>query len=237
MILITFIGCTGVTYSIYSISNQLNEYHESASKYDGLREIYEKSAKASSPQNTHDELQKINKDYVGWIDISETTVNYPIVKGGDNEFYLTHNFYQDTDFAGAIFMDSQNSSGTLDKNTIIYGHNMKDKSMFGSLQNYLDQDFFEKHKNVTIKNLNDHTYIWEIFSVYETTKVDWMKTHFENNSDFTAFLKTIENRSIIQSKTEIKEDDTLLTLSTCTKSNDDRRLIIHAKLKKGRNVK
>lgn len=162
----------------------------------------------------------------------ETTVSYPIVKGGDNEFYLTHNFYQDPDFVGAIFMDYQNSTRTLDKNTIIYGHNMKDKSMFGSLKNYLDQNFYEKHQKLTLDYLNGHIYTWEIFSVYETNKVDWMITHFENNSDFASFLKSIKNKSVIQTKTEVREDDIILTLSTCTKNNDDERLIIHAKLKK-----
>ncbi len=128
-------------------------------------------------------------------------------------------------------MDSQNSLKNLDKNTIIYGHNMKDKSMFGSLNNFLDQDFYENHKRFTLDtHLTEHTYTWDIFSVYETTNLNWMKTKFQSNDDFLSFLDSINKSSDIKTKTHIKEEDYILTLSTCTRSNSDERLIIHAKL-------
>jgi sortase B len=228
------IGFGGVTYSIYSIYCLNNKYQESASKYDDIRKIYQKSTQTSSQKNikNHNELLNINEDYVGWIDISGTSINYPIVKGEDNEFYLKHNFYREKDFSGAIFMDYRNSLEDFDRNTIIYGHNMKDKSMFSILSSYLDKSFYEKHTSLTMEIPHESTFKWEIFSAYKTKNVDWMKTSFESEDEFASFLDSITKNSIFHSKTKFEEGDIILTLSTCTENNNDERMVIHAKLNK-----
>ena len=185
---------------------------------------------SDSPGINHDKLLKINEDYVGWLDILGTSVSYPIVKGEDNKFYLKHNFFRERDFVGSIFMDYQNSKVGLDKNTIIYGHNMKDKSMFGSLKSYLDEEFYKKHKYLTFTLPNNQTYKGFIFSVYSTNKVEWLKTDFRESVDFASYLGSIKNQSVLQTQTEVGEEDFILTLSTCTDRGDDERIIVHAKL-------
>ncbi|MCZ0704646.1 SrtB family sortase [Natronobacillus azotifigens] len=128
-------------FSLSSLYDYLNNYYVAAKNYKELGELYHKGEGVKYKTKS---LVGINKDYVGWINIEDTTVDYPVVKTGDNEFYLSHNFYKQEDFAGAIFMDYRNSMDKLDKNLILYGHNMKDGSMFGSLKNYLEEDYLKK---------------------------------------------------------------------------------------------
>lgn len=173
----------------------------------------------------------INQDYIGWIHIDGTKVNYPIVKGSDNEFYLTHNFLKKKDQAGAVFMDYRQSTKQLDNHTIIYGHNMKNQSMFGSLRHYLDPQYLTSHSTITIDFL-DSTYEWEVFSVYTTTTTDWLKPRFDNHQDFAHFIEQMKSNSIIPTDTSINASDQLLTLSTCTNRTETERVIVHAKLKK-----
>lgn len=216
-------------YSLYAIFNQLNDYQESAGRYEELKNSVQKK-QSDSPEINHEKLLKINEDYVGWLDISNTSISYPIVKGEDNKFYLKHNFFRERDFVGALFMDYQNSKVGLDKNTIIYGHNMKDKSMFGSLKSYLDEEFYKKHKYLTFTLPNNQTYKGLIFSVYSTRKVEWLQTDFREIADFASYLGSIKSQSVFPTQTGVGEEDFILTLSTCTDRGDDERIIVHAKL-------
>ncbi len=232
-------------YSLYSIVIHQNQYRQSAEKLDGLRKIYQESSlnpgqlesekQHDQKLKNHEELQDLNEDYVGWIDVLGTTISYPIVMGEDNEYYLKHNYYRERDFVGSIFMDYRNSRDKLDKNTIIYGHNMKDDSMFGSLEDLLDQEFFEKHQTITLNYPDGQTYKWELFSAYATTDVEWMRTDFSKQADFARYLRSVKNKSVILSETEVGEEVTILTLSTCTDRDNDERIVVHAKLIRGKS--
>lgn len=172
---------------------------------------------------------QINQDYLGWLSIDSTPIDYPIVKGVDNEFYLNHNFYKEADFAGAIFMDYRNSVDQLDKHTIIYGHDMKDGSMFGSLEKYADSDYWNKHKWIEWE-FRGEIYLWEIFSAYVTNDTSWMEMEFKDN-EFTDFLRDIQDQSNFSHHVELTEEDRILTLSTCTvNSTATERFIVHARL-------
>ena len=92
-----------------------------------------------------DSLQEINPDVIGWLEMEAVdTINYPIVQGEDNDYYLHRTFQRTDNFAGSIFMDYMNKSNFGQRNTIVYGHNMKNGSMFGSLKNYRDQEVYQK---------------------------------------------------------------------------------------------
>lgn len=92
-----------------------------------------------------DYLQGINSDVAGWIDFPGQDISYPVVLGNDNEYYLHHTFRKEDNFAGSIFVDSRNRGLFVDDNTIIYGHNMKNGSMFGKLKRYMEQDHYEQY--------------------------------------------------------------------------------------------
>ncbi|WP_346886613.1 class B sortase [Clostridium sp. UBA4395] len=176
------------------------------------------------------DLLAINSEVVGWIKIQDTNINYPVVKGKDNEYYLNHNIKKESSASGSIFMDYRNKVNEEDLNTIIYGHNMKDGSMFKTLASYKEEDFLINHPIIELTTLNKTTK-WEIFSVYITdTSFNYIRTNFENEEDYGEFLSTMKNKSIHDVGINVTSDDVILTLSTCTYEFYDARFAIHARL-------
>lgn len=177
-----------------------------------------------------EELKKINKDTTSWIQVGGTNINYPVVQAKDNDYYLTHSFDKSKNKAGWLFMDYRNNSKDYDKNTIIYAHNRKDKTMFGSLDNILTKDWFDNENNRIIKMSSEtHNTLWQIFSIYTiNTTNDYIRTVFDSKKDYEEFVLMIKDRSIRNFKTKVSDTDRLLTLSTCHGSK--KKLVVHAKL-------
>lgn len=174
---------------------------------------------------------KQNKETVGWIKIDGTKINYPIVQHNDNKYYLEHDFYNKKTSIGWIYADYRNNFDTLNNNTIIYGHNLIDYYMFGSLPTFLNQNWINKTEQhyikIVTKNINS---IWEIFSVYKTPPTtDYLQTTFYSMESYQNFLDTIKNKSIHNLNVNITPTDKIITLSTCDNTGKN-RVVIHAKL-------
>lgn len=225
------LGLGGLIFSIVSILQKSIPYFDSARQNKELQEIYEEQGKGPEEQSdSSNRLMDINEDYVGWIKIKDTKINYPVVKTDNNVFYLNHNFNKEKDKSGSIFMDYQNSDGRFDKNIIIYGHNMKDSSMFGGLKKFQDLQYIEEHPFITL-DFRGITYEWEIFAVYTSKDTSWMRTSFVFLNEFEEFLSTIKSRSTYNNfGINVNSKDHVLTLSTCTNIRSDERIIVHAKL-------
>lgn len=175
-------------------------------------------------------LKETNNDTIAWIYVGGTNVNYPVVQTNDNDFYLTHSFDKSKNKAGWLFMDYRNNLSNYEKNTIIYAHNMKDKTMFGSLDNLLTAEWYTEEENRIIKMSSEKSNtLWQIFSVYtiETTN-DYIQTKFENNEDYQKFINLIKNRTYRNFNTQVTTNDRILTLSTC--HGKTKKLVVHAKL-------
>lgn len=156
-----------------------------------------------------------------------TTINYPVVQNDNNDFYLDHNFYKEPDRVGAIFMDYRNSNRLRDDHTIIYGHHMKDQSMFASLEDVLGKEFSEESE---IKlELKDQTYEWKIFSAYVTSDTGWMQIDFKSDDAFGDFKTNLTNDSKREFHTQLNNKK-ILTLATCTTETSDNRIVVHAQL-------
>ena len=132
------------------------------------------------------ELKNTNSDTAAWLYVGGTNINYPVVQTSNNDYYLTHSFDKSSNKAGWLFMDYRNNKNEYKENTIIYAHNRKDKTMFGSLDNLLTSDWYNVEDNRVIKMSSEtHNTLWQIFSVYtiETTN-DYIRTYFENTEDY-----------------------------------------------------
>ena len=166
-----------------------------------------------------------NREVVGWIKVNDTNIDYPILKHKDNDYYLNHSFDNSNNAAGWIFMDYRNNSQNFDFNTIIYGHGRKDGSMFGSLINVLNNDWVNKKDNLNILfyTLSDE-YLFQIFSIYyiDTTD-DYVDINYSDE-----LINRIVKRSFFDFNIDIKDTDKILTLSTCY--NNDKKLVVHAKM-------
>ena len=173
-------------------------------------------------------LKEKNSDTVGFLKVNGTNIEYTVVKGTNNSYYLKHNFNKESNSAGWIFADYKNKVDGTDKNLVIYGHNMRDDSMFGSLKNILNDDWHneEENKYVTFITENDNS-IYEVFSVYQVADEDYYITTDFKDNEFTDFIKTIKSRSKFDFGVDVNENDNILTLSTCA-NNNKYRVVLHA---------
>ncbi len=177
-----------------------------------------------------DSLIKQNSDTVGWININNTNINYPFVQAKDNKYYLTRAFDKSYNEAGWLFLDYRNSKDFSNKNNIIYGHSRLNKTMFGSLHNVLSSNWYNNKNNHIIRlSTQTENTMWQIFSVYKVpVETYYLTTDFDNSSSYSKFLKTIKDRSVHSFGVNVSSSDKILTLSTC--SNNNKRVVVHAKL-------
>lgn len=185
----------------------------------------------------YESLVAANPDTVGWLAISDTEINYPVVQSSDNEYYLKRSFYGEDDSNGTLFVDYRSDIVNQNTNTIIYGHNMRSGMMFGGLKNYLDQSFYENHKTITFNTIYEHR-------TYEVVAVGLSEVEYQdanayryynfiqasNRAEWQAFIDNVKSLSVYDFDTSsIKETDKFLTLSTCNDYTEDGRLFIVAK--------
>lgn len=175
-------------------------------------------------------LKSENSDVVAYIKVNNTNIEYPIVKTSNNNFYLNHSFDKSKNSRGWIFADYKNKFDNTDKNIVIYGHNMRDESMFGSLKNILNEEWYNNTENKNITFLTEKgNYIYKVFSIYKIESEDYyIKTYFKNDEDYEKFLNTIKNRSIKNFDINLNINDKIITLSTCA-NNNRYRIVLHAK--------
>ena len=176
------------------------------------------------------ELKNINNDTVSWITVDSTNINYPVVQYSDNDYYLNHDYNKMNTINGWIFMDFRNNSDLSDKNTIFYGHNLLNKTSFGSIAN-LFTDKWYNNSNHKIKIKNDlQIYTYEIFSIYYIDpEIYYLQTSFYDDASYIDFLNTLKSRSKYNFGVQLNPNDKIITLSTCTDDNKGRK-VVHARL-------
>ena len=176
-------------------------------------------------------LREVNPDVVGWILIPDTEINYPLMQAEDNNYYLQRTWDQKSNAMGSIFLEYLCSPDLTDPNTIIYGHNMNDGSMFAGLHKYQQQDYWETHPYVYI--LSDYgVYRYGIYSAYRaSTKSNTYGIEFPTETSWLRFLQKALDDSLIDTGVALQSTDRVLTLSTCTGANRSARFVVHARLK------
>ena len=190
-----------------------------------------------------DDLLKVNKEIVGWIQINGTKIDYPVLwhKGDDitGQYYLNHNYKRDYDSYGCIFLDYRCTSGMNSKNIVLHGHHMNDGSMFAGLMDYGgtegDLDFYKKHPTIKFDTPQGDG-VYKIISVYKTNTLSahgeffkYMVGDFQNDKDFMNYVYNTRIRSLINCPVDVNEDDELLTLSTCSYEYTNFRTVVVAR--------
>lgn len=202
---------------------------------DNNREIKKQTEKYVKKTNDKYEidfkkLKQENKNVVAYLKVDGTNIDYIVVQGKDNDYYLTHNLKNESNVAGWVFADYKNKFDGSDKNIIVYGHNMRDGSMFSTLKNVLTNDWQQgNNKKVLFITENGYNY-YEVFSTYSISPEDYyIKTSFNSDSEYDTFLKKIVSRSVYDYKTSVNTNDRILTLSSCVE-HGTKRVVLHAKL-------
>lgn len=237
--IITFICIILITFSSYQIIMWAIENHSNNELLENIQNQVSITEEAINVDGTN--ISKLNYDFqsllstnpntVGWINVPNTNINYPVVQYTDNDYYLTHSFDNSENSAGWIFADYHNSCNGSDRNIVIYGHNRKDKSMFGSLKNVLNSDWYSNEENLYINfsTLNE-THVYKIFSAFvcnENNINSYIQTSF--NSDYSSYLQKLKNNSTYTFNTDINDANQIITLYTCYGLNNQ-RLLVFAKL-------
>ncbi|PID22391.1 SrtB family sortase [Sporosarcina sp. P3] len=249
--LMPFVYLTVFLYSGYLLVQYVYTYVESASSLKETQQMYKTALESTaqvavtgdvkeelleddSMRPQFEELHKVNQDIVGWISVEGTNLHNPILQAEDNEFYLNRNFTRESSRAGSVFMDYRNDITDMSHNTVLYGHAMRNDTMFGSLKKFGDQDYADEHSVIYIDTLYEG-YDVEVFAAYETT-IDfyYIETDFQTDEQFSEFLEEVQSRSLIDMPVEVGPDDRIVTLSTCNNSvnSKDKRYVVQGKLVK-----
>lgn len=240
------------TTSIYIIS-KIHTYHNQKTKekvnnlvepikIDEVKEEVTKEVETKTQEEKENEevkeitytkdfknLKKINSEFVAWLTVPDTSISYPVVKHKDNDYYLNHSFDKSYNIGGWIFMDYRNSTNFTDQNTIIYGHDSYSTTMFGTLKNILNKNWYTKNKTITLET-GSKKITAEIISIYTVDNTnDYIQVVF-SEKEFEEFLNKIVSRSIYNFQNKPTSNDKIITLSTCYKDSK-KRLVLHAKIK------
>lgn len=171
-------------------------------------------------------LSEINPDIVAWIYIEDTKINYPVVQGRDNRYYLKCLFDGKWNSAGCIFLDSRNEPDFSDRHSIIYGHHMKNGTMFSGLTEYKKQEFYEGHPTVLLMTPEQNIRV-EIFAGYVASVEDnaW-EIAMGSDGEFENWLEEAKERSCFKSEVAPAVTDRIVTLSTCSYEFDNARFVL-----------
>ena len=229
------------------------QYTESAGAYVDLASLVELPEQTETPENDTTEtepageepsvvlpvvdfeaLRETGPDIIGWLSLPDTVINYPVTQADDNEYYLHHLYDGTYNKVGCLFADYENQADFSDRNTIIYGHNMRDGSMFAALNEYDEQSYFDTHKQMYLVT-PEGGYLCEIFTAFVAKPSEsgsdtspW-RLSWKDDGAYTTWLTAMAERSVVETDVTVTSSDKVLTLSTCTPGGAS-RFIVMAKL-------
>ncbi len=243
--IILVIALSVFIFSAYKLISIYSEYHKGDKEYDSIaegaieildsqenEELEEEVSRPKAHQTLSvdfDKLKKTNKDTVAWIQFDEPErISYPVVKGEDNDKYLHTTFEGKKNSSGTLFVDANNSGEFADRNTFIYGHNMKNGSMFGQLRKYKTKEYYEQNPYFYIYTPEGKEVKYQIFAVSVVEDTSRSYTRFYNNDeeylDYLNYLKSIAG---YDTGVELTVDSKIVSLSTCTNVSETQRLLVH----------
>lgn len=219
-------------FSAFQLYKIFHGYHEGESEYKELEElvIMNEGKDEAGLQVDFDALKEINEDVVGWIHFEEPAIiNYPLVQGSDNSEYLYKTFKGYDNTVGTIFVNAYNNADFNDQNTLIYGHYMYNGTMFNELEKYAKKEFWEQYPYFYIYTPDGREIQYHIYSagIVKDTSESYIY-QFQDETAFAAFVETTKGISNYDTGVEVGEGDHVVTLSTCTRANNDDRFVVHA---------
>ncbi len=229
----------GLIYSGVHIVRYFVENAQNNQQLEVVRVAYEQALKAHTPQteseadstapadeaanNAYLTLTKLNADAAGWLCILGTPIDHPFVQTDDNDYYLHRSFEDARSAHGCVFLDYRCAADS--RHLVLYGHRMKDGSMFGALSQYEIKDFYNAHPVISL-NLRGEASEWQIFSVHRADD-SLLPVVFTDAGAFEEYMNGLAGLSLYDTGVKAASSDTILTLSTCDGPNE--RFVIHAK--------
>lgn len=227
-------------FSGYKLYEIFSEYNKGETEYENIQDLVIKKNPAEKTEGDasqeeaifsvdFEKLKEMNSETVAWIRFDEPSqISYPVVKGPDNDKYLRTTFEGKKNSAGTLFVDVDNSEDFTDRNTFIYGHNMKNGSMFGQLRKYKNKEFGKEHPYFYIYTPDGKEATYQVFavSVVKDTSESYKKW-YNTEEEFLDYIKYIRSIAGYKTDVEVGADSKIVSLSTCTNVSDDERLLVH----------
>lgn len=230
---ILFVAVVVFCVSAFQLFKIAKGYLDGRSEYDKIRDIAVTTDDSGEDGDDFsvdfDKLLEINADTIGWIrfDPEPSVINYPVVQGKDNETYLHKTFSDSENTLGAIFLNVKNSANFSDRNSIVYGHRMKDGSMFRHLQDYEDEKFWKENPYFYIYTPDGRKLSYHIYAAgVVTDSSEVYQTEFASDEEYEAFLEATKAAAQYDTGVEVGTEDKVVTLSTCTSASDEHRFVV-----------
>mgnify|MGYP000014723825 FL=1 len=230
--------------SAYKLYGIFSEYNKGDKEYQKIQDLVINTEKKDDTKEEtfsvdFEKLLEMNSDVVGWIRFDEPSeINYPVVQGRDNEEYLKRTFEANTNKLGTLFVDVNNPGDFSGRNTFIYGHNMKNGSMFAQLLKYKYDSFYKEHPYFYIYTPDGKVRTYEIFSagVVKDTSDSYIMD-YADDAAFQTYIDYIKQQSAYPTSAEVTTASKIVSLSTCTNVRDDERFLVHGVMIKEEAVK
>ncbi len=225
---ILIVVCLGIAvFSGWNLYKELHEYQESTEAYDDL---IEQVVTTDEQEFDWESLKSMNSDFVGWIRMDDSSVDYPFVQGSDNDYYLRHLFTGQYNNSGCVFMDVNNNRDFSDKNTVLYAHNMKNGTMFADIEKFKDASYYESHKELHIYTEGMTYVLYPVAGILTDGQDDYVRTSFNSDEDFLSYVNYFVSNTTFTSEQTIELTDRIVMLSTCNYDVDDGRYVLICKL-------
>lgn len=231
--MIVFLGV--FLFSLYKVVGIIREYRQIDQFYENANRNFVQLEKRSLPKVDFETLQEVNKDVIAWIYIEDADISFPVLQGKTNKQYLFQSYKKEYLTAGSIFIDYRCGRNFEDKNTVLYGHNMHNGSMFGSLKKYKQDEYKNDHPYIYILTPDGEWSKYEVIAFYQAA-VDGPLYHLPlkadcEESEFDELAEAVKTSNQYSDMEDMKHEDQFITLSTCTQdSREDVRVAITAKL-------
>ena len=229
------------------IINHLEEGEEIKQESDLLNTIEIEKTQVT-PQKTErmlqiEKLQEQNSDIVGWIEVEGTNINYPVLQGEDNSYYMNHNYKKEENTYGSIFLDKDYDWSIPSSNLLLYGHNLQNGELFHDILNYKDKSYYEEHPVIrftTEKEDSEFEIISAFYSrVYYKNETNVFRYYYfinaDNEEEYNEFVENAKEASIYDTGKTAEYGDQLITLSTCSYHTEDGRFAVVARKNKSTN--
>lgn len=211
------------TWKVYTIQHA---YRTGNDTYAEIAGKAKRETEDSGETIDFDKLAAINPDVIGWLTLDGTVIDYPVVQGTDNAYYLEHLFNRDVNHMGSLFMDYRSDPYFRDYITPIYGHHTNSGAMFCTLENYKEQAFYDEHPQFLYRTPHGD-YIFEAYAgTLMNAEEDFLKTGFADETAYRIYLETFREHSTFVSDTEFSEGDHAVMLLTCTADFENARYVL-----------
>ena len=219
-------------FNAYMIIKSANEYNKGTDTYDEIRELAVR--KDISPMEKDridfDALKSVNDDMIGWLTLEDTVIDYPVVKGKDNEYYLNHLYTGEWNSLGTLFIDHRNGDLFNDQISVIYGHSMLNGSMFFILERYKNQSFYEEHKQFIFET-PDKTYLLKpLAGKVMDAKIPFLQFNFDTVGEYEEYVNDYIRTSTFISEESFTRKDRVVMMIKCSADYEDARYVLLCKV-------